>query len=236
MAQQTADKIKDLIPPGILNKDSRLILANAIYFKAAWLNPFSEKNTAAEKFFVSSDKTVQAPIMHTSVRTNFLKADGFSALELPYVDRGLSMVLFLPEKVDGLPEFEKTFTADNLKTWLSKMNDHQVKVSLPKFKVTGQFNLNDALQSLGMRDAFSDKADFNGMSSHDKLSISAVVHKAFIDLNEAGTEAAASTAVLIGRTSLPKAGIFQADHPFAYIIKDNNTGAILFMGRVVNPT
>ncbi len=236
VSQQTADKIKDLIQPGVLNKNSRLVLANAIYFKAAWMSPFNIKNTATEKFFVTADKTVQTPIMHTSVRTNFLKTEGFSALELPYEDRKQSIVLFLPEKVDGLAELEKKFTADNLSAWLSKMSDHQVKVALPKFKVTGQFNLNQVLQSLGVRDAFSDKADFSGMASHDKLSISAVVHKAFIDLNEAGTEAAASTAVLIGRTSLPQAGTFQADHPFAYVIKDNSTGAILFMGRVANPT
>jgi serpin B len=236
VAKQTRDKIKDLIQPGILSTDSRLVLANAIYFKAAWLRPFDAKRTASEKFFVSADRAVLAPTMNENLRTRFFKGDSFSVLELPYQDRRLSMVVFLPEKRDGLAEFEKSFSAANLRMWLAKLSDTQVQVSLPKFKLTAEFQLKDTLLALGMRAAFSSKADFTGMSSHGKLAISAVIHKAFIDVNEAGTEAAAATAVAIALASVPQQpATFRADHPFVYLIKDNRTGSVLFLGRVVDP-
>jgi serpin B len=234
-AKQTNDKIKDLIQPGILNTDSRLVLANAIYFKAAWMNPFDVKRTAAAKFFATPDRAVPVPTMNASLHTRFFKGESFSALELPYAGRELSMILFLPHKVDGLADFEKQLSAAKLLAWLAKLADHQVQVSLPKFKLTATFQLNEVLEDLGMSDAFSAKADFSGMSSRDKLFISAVVHKAFIDVNEAGTEAAAATAVGIAKESVPQPAVFRADHPFVYLIKDNRTGALLFLGRVVDP-
>jgi serpin B len=233
--KQTNDKIKDLIKPGVLSADSRLVLANAIYFKAAWLRPFDVERTTQENFFLSPDKSVKVPIMHASIRTGYFKTDLLSGLELAYEDRQLSMVLFLPQKRDGLADLEKQFTAANIKKWLAKLSDHQVDVALPKFKLTSEFQLNTALIALGMKDAFTPKANFSGMSTRDKLLISAVVHKAFVDVNEAGTEAAAATGIAIGLTSVPQPAIFRADHPFVYLIKDNRTGAILFMGRLVNP-
>jgi serpin B len=234
--RQTDDKIQDLIKPGILTVDTRLVLANAIYFKAAWQRPFDINRTAAEKFFVPPDNTVKVPTMHANVRANFFKTDSFSVLELPYEDRQLSMVLFLPQEVGGLADFEKQLNIANLQKWLAELTDHEVTVALPKFKLTCEFQLNEVLKTLGMRDAFNPRrADFSGMTTRDGLFISAVVHKAFIDLNEAGTEAAAATAGVIALRSLPSPGTFRADHPFVYLIKDNRTGAILFLGRVVNP-
>jgi serpin B len=235
--KQTNDKIKNLIKPGILGPDSRLVLANAIYFKAAWMEPFEVKLTADEKFFVAPNSAVKAPTMHANLRAGLFKTDSFRALELPYEGRELSLVLFLPNKVDGLADFEKQLNAANLRKWLGKLTQQQVNLALPKFKLTAEFKLNEVLKALGMRDAFSDKADFSGMTTRAKLSISAVLHKAFIDLNEAGTEAAAATVVLLKELSAPQQPEdFRVDHPFVYLIKDNRTGAILFMGRVVNPT
>ncbi|MBI3410552.1 MAG: serpin family protein [Planctomycetes bacterium] len=234
--KQTQNKIKDLIQPGVLDAQTRLVLANAIYFKAAWMNPFAEKQTKPAPFY-APDTKVNVATMHGSIHTRFFKGDGFSALELPYEQNDLSMVLFLPEKNDGLAAFEKKMTAATLKEWLAKLSNHQVTVSLPKFKLSAEFQLNQALAALGMKDAFTDKADFSGMTSRDKLSISAVVHKAFIDVNEAGTEAAAATAVVMRLSSaIANSATFNADHPFVYLIRDNRTGSVLFMGRVVNPS
>jgi serpin B len=234
--KQTNDKIKDLIKPGVLSTDSRLVVANAIYFKAAWMRPFDSKKTADEKFFISADKTVQAPTMHADLRAGFLKTDTFSALELPYDGRQLSMILFLPQKIDGLADVEKQLASARLQDWLAKLANHQVNVALPKFKLTSEFQLNKVLEALDMREAMSAKADFSGMTTRDKLAISAVVHKAFVDVNEAGTEAAAATGIAIGLTSVPQPAVFRADHQFMYLIKENRTGTILFMGRVVNPS
>jgi serpin B len=233
--KQTNDKIKDLIQPGVIGADARLVLANAIYFKAAWNTPFYVKATSDDDFFTAPGQSVKTPTMHTSDRAGYWSSDALSVLDLPYENRQLSMVILLPGKIDGLAVLEKNLTAANLKTWLETLSAHQVRISLPKFKQTAQFQLNKALGDMGMTDAFSKQADFSGMSSHDNLAISAVVHKAFVDVNEAGTEAAAATAVGIRVTSAPvtKVVTFKADHPFIYVIRDNRTGALLFMGRVV---
>ncbi len=234
---QTRDKIKELLKPGLLTEDTRLVLTNAIYFKAAWLHSFNVKSTIKGDFHVSADKKVTVPLMRGSNRTNYFKGDGFEALELPYEQHDLSMLVFLPAKGTELAEFEKRLTAVNLKAWQGKMRDHMVDVTLPKFKVTAEFMLKDVLTRLGMPLAFDRRrADFSGMTSRERLFISHVVHKAFVDVNEAGTEAAASTAVLVELTSMPKPATFRADHPFVFLLRDNRTGSILFAGRVVNPS
>jgi serine protease inhibitor len=232
----TNDKIKDLIKPGILSVDTRLVLTNAIYFKAAWLRPFSPKATKPGEFTTSAGKKVKVPMMHAKLRTNYFNDGGVLGVELPYENHELSMIALMPKKAGGLADLEKELTNIQLKKWLSKLSDHQVQVSLPRFKVTAEFHLNDVLKQLGMKDAFErSRADFSGMTTRDKLFISHVVHKAFVDVNEAGTEAAASTAVVMDRTSLPPPGVFNADHPFIFLIRDAKTGSILFMGRVADP-
>jgi len=234
--KQTQDKIKDLLKPGILNNLTRLVLTNAIYFKAAWIEPFDPKNTKPGDFLAGGVKKTQVPMMRHSQRTRFMETDDFSALELPYEQHELSMMVRLPKKSDGLAALEKTLTDEQLQKCLAKLSDRQVDIQLPKFKTTAEFRLDQVLQEMGMRDAFDDtKADFTGLSSMKGLSITAVVHKAFIDVNEAGTEAAAATAVVIGLRSLPQPATFHADHPFIYLIRDNQTGSVLFAGRVVNP-
>jgi serpin B len=232
--EQTQNKIKELLRPGVLTVDTRLVLTNAVYFKAAWMRPFSPKQTRKGDFHVSADKKVTVPLMHDSPRTNYADAGTVELLELPYEGHDLSMIVLLPKA--ALPPLEKQLTEANLSAWLRKLDGYRVEVTLPRFKVTAEFMLRDALSRLGMPLAFDmHKADFSGMTSRERLPISHVVHKAFIDVNEAGTEAAASTAVVMDPRSLPPPATFRADRPFLYLIRDNRTGSILFLGRVVNP-
>jgi serpin B len=234
--EQTRNKIKELIKPGILTVDTRLVLTNAISFKAAWLQPFSKKSTATGDFHVSADKKVKVPLMHGGVRTSYFKGDGFEALNLPYESNYLSMVIFLP-KAGGLADFEKRLTAANVRGWLRKLSPHKVAVTLPKFKVTAEFMLNDVLSRMGMPLAFdARKADFSGMTTRHKLYISHVIHKTFVDVNEKGTEAVGSTAVAVSLGGKPPPATFRADRPFVFLIRDNRTGTILFTGRLVDPS
>lgn len=235
--EQTKDKINEIIKPDVLTKDMRLVLTNAIYFKAAWLRPFSPEQTKDGDFTLADGTKVKAKLMRGTNRTRYFKGEGFEALELPYENYNLSMIVLLPKKADGLPAFEKRLTADNLTEWFSKLTDRVVDVTLPKFKLTSEFKLNDVLSQMGMPIAFDRaKADFSGMTTRARLFISYVVHKAFVDVNETGTEAAASTAVLMELVSAPRPATFRADQPFVYLIRDNSAGSILFVGRVMNPS
>jgi serpin B len=235
--EQTQDKIKELIQRGMLTSDTRLVLTNAIYFKAAWIRPFEPKQTKDGDFALADGKKVPAKLMRGHNRTNYFKGDTFAALELPYEKHDLSMIVLLPNEADGLPALEKRLTTANLTQWLGKLSDHQVDVTLPKFKLTSEFLLEDVLSKMGMPIAFDGrKADFSGMTTQERLFISHVIHKAFVDVNEAGTEAAAATAVLMERLSAPPPATFRADHPFVYLIRDRRTGSILFLGRVTNPS
>ncbi|HYT88443.1 MAG TPA: serpin family protein [Gemmataceae bacterium] len=234
--KQTKNKIKDLLQPGVLDDYTRLVLTNAIYFKAAWMHPFDPKRTVKGDFHVTADKKVTVPLMRGKHRTNYTNTGTIEALELPYEQYDLSMIVLLPKKGNSLADLEKDLTEANVAAWVRKLSDHEVDITLPKFTVTAEFSLKHALSRLGMPIAFDrQKADFSGIATREKLHISAVVHKAFVDVNELGTEAAAATAVAVGTLSLPQPATFRADRPFAYLIRDNRTGSILFMGRVVNP-
>ena len=231
--KETKDKIKELVPPGVLDGLTRLVLTNAIYFKGKWALQFKVKATRDAPFTLLDGKKVQVPMMHQSKEFGYMETEGFQALELPYVREELSMIVFLPKKVDGLAELEKSFTADDLAKWLDELHKLKVYVLLPRFKMTSEFRLDKVLKAMGMTDAFG-AADFSGMDGKEGLFISAVLHKAFVDVNEEGTEAAAATAVPEAM-ELVELLVFRADHPFLFLIRDNRTGSILFMGRLVNP-
>ncbi len=246
--KQTKDKIKNLLKPGVLDSLTRLVLTNAIYFKGDWVKQFDKKLTKKENFSVTPGKKVKVSMMamkpsgRKELKLNYGETDDAQVLELPYKGDKVSMVILLPKKVDGLSALEKSLSADTLRNCISKLHKRKLAaVYLPKFKMTCEFKLGEALQYLGMRDAFVfGKADFSGMngvtSGLERLYITAVVHKAFVDVNEEGTEAAAATAVVMGRGGRPKPPPeFRADHPFLFLIRDKATGSILFMGRVVNP-
>ncbi len=238
--QQTDDKIQNLLAPGILNADTRLVLTNAIYFKARWMHEFGKAATADAPFHISDSEQVAVPTMHQSHRLRYGAADGLQLLELPYaLDGNLSMLFLLPKRIDGLNDLEKRLTNENLQKWLKGLQSRLVKVHLPKFKMTSEFDLGAGLASLGMSLAFSTKADFSRMSTEEPLFISAVIHKAFVDVNEEGTEAAAATAIAMrAGAALPRPEEpveFRADHPFVLLIRDHRTQSILFLGRLVNP-
>jgi serpin B len=232
--KQTEKKVKDLLQPGILNGDARLVLTNAVYFNAAWERPFDKKLTRGQSFSVTPDLKVQVPMMNQNGPFRYLADEELQVLELAYKGKELSLLVLLPQKVDGLPELEKRLTTANLKKWLAGLREGQVWVSLPKFECTSAFQLNQVLKDMGMPLAFRPGgADFSGMNGNRKLYIQAAVHKAFVTVNEVGTEAAAATAVVVGQPSAPP--IFRADHPFLFLIRDNRSGSVLFLGRLADP-
>lgn len=242
--KQTNDKIQNLLGPGTVTPLTRLVLTNAIYFKAAWANQFNKNATENEDFHLSAGKTIQAPTMHNSGSYYYLKGPSFQALLLPYEKDEISMLILLPDDVEGLPALEHSLSAGNLQNWMTSVSyEHEVIVSLPRFKITQEFELSSTLEKLGMKAAFDpNAADFSAMTGDRSLDISAAIHKAYIDLDENGTEAAAATAVMMEMamaarpmTPPPPPIIFTADHPFLFLIQDNASGAILFMGRVTNP-
>jgi len=235
--KQTKDKIKDLIPPGVLDSMTRLVLTNAIYFKGNWARQFKESRTKDAPFTLADGNEIQAPMMNQTGQFGYMETETFQALELPYVDDELSMIILLPKAHDGLGELEKTLTAENLSQWLTKLFRREVIVSIPKFKATSQFSLASVLASMGMKDAFTQDADFSGMDGKKDLFISAVIHKAYVDVNEEGTEAAAATGVTMKLTSMgpTETPVFRADHPFLFLIRDNHSASILFIGRLMNP-
>jgi serpin B len=236
--KQTADKIDDLIPPGMLGADTRLVLANAIYFRGNWARQFEKSATQDQPFHASPDRTVVVPLMFGKLRVGYAAhADGaLKVVELPYEGDDLSMLVLLPDATDGLATLEARLTTDTVRGWTSDLARREVLVYLPRFSVESRFALAPTLGAMGMPLAFSDRADFSGMDGRRDLFVSAVVHKARVDVDEQGTEAAAATGVVMGLTAVrEEPPVFRADHPFVFAIRHNPTGAILFLGRVVDP-
>ena len=236
--QKTRDKIKELIKPGVVDAMTRLVLTNAIYFKGNWARQFKKDRTREAPFTLASGGKVDAPMMNQMGEFRYMEAEDFQALELPYIDNELSMIILLPKETDALPEFEKKLKLEDFSQWLDRLHRREVIVSVPKFKTTSQFSLASVLKSMGMGDAFSARAaDFLGITGSRDLFISAVIHKAYVDVNEEGTEAAAATGVTMRLTSAgpSQTPVFRADHPFLFLIRDNRSGSILFVGRLTNP-
>jgi serpin B len=240
--QKTENKIRDLLQPGALKPATRLVLTNAIYFKGDWQTQFDKAQTKTEDFHLSPTHTLKAPLMHREGAFNYFNGGTFQVLEIPYKSNELSMIVLLPNDVSGLSALEQSLTATNAQQWLRQLGSvSKVIVTMPKFKTTQQFELGSTLAAMGMPLAFAGGADFSAMTGKRDLAISAVIHKAYIDVNEEGTEAAAATAVTMralamrapDRTPPP---VFRADHPFVFLIRDHRSNAILFMGRMADPT
>jgi serpin B len=236
-AAKTHDKILDLIPTGVLSPATILTLTSAIYFKGTWADQFNKQATRDEPFHVSASESRQAPTMHRTGSYRYAGTDDCQVLKLPYLGYALSMIILLPSKSDGLPALEQGLTSAKLSSLTASMMEQRVIVSLPKFKLTQSMELASTLASMGMTDAFSGHADFSGMSHDPGIAISNVIHKAYVNVNEAGTEAAAATAVvMVGAVMMPQKPVtFRADHPFLFLIQDEASGAILFIGRVATP-
>jgi serpin B len=236
--EQTKGKIRDLLKPEHIDSQTLLVLTNAIYFKALWAIPFSKSNTAPGDFHVSAAETVRAELMNLSDRFRYFEEAAAQVLELPYQGQSLAMDIFLPKAKNSLSQLEASLNPRKLEAWLSKLAPRRVQVSLPRFKLTAEADLKGTLSALGMPIAFElGKADFSGMTGTRDFAISAVVHKAFIEVEEKGTEAAAATGVVMTRTAaMPMPPVlFRADHPFFFLIRDSRTGNILFMGRLTKP-
>jgi serpin B len=234
--EQTEGKIEDLIPQGGIGALTRLVLTNAIYFNAAWANPFEEAATREEAFTLLDGREVSVPMMRQSESLGYAAGDGYQAVELPYDGREMSMVIVVPEEGE-FEAFEDSLDAGQVEGIIGQLSRRQVALKMPRFEFDARFSLKEALTALGMPQAFSDAADFSGVTGKKDLLISDVFHKAFVSVDEAGTEAAAATAVVMKLTSAaPDSVEVNVDRPFLFLIRDIETGAILFVGRVVDPS
>ncbi len=236
---QTNDKIKDLIPAGVLSNLTKLVLTNAIYFKGTWQLQFDKKDTKEQDFNIASDKTVKAQMMSLKgedAKFNYAENSDLQILELPYDSKDLSMLVLLPK--NNISSVDAYLTPEKFLELKAGLTEKQVNVYFPKFKIETKYSMKGDLSNMGMPVAFSDQADFSGMDGKQDLRISEVIHQAFVEVNEEGTEAAAATAVIMElKSAFPSDQLeFIADHPFIFLIQDNATGNILFLGRVSNPS
>ncbi len=239
---RTRERIRDLIPEGIIDDETRLVLTNAIYFLGDWKHPFNENATRPASFHLSDEDTTEVPMMHQTERLRYMEDEHVQMLELPYRGEALSMLVMLPTRQNDGPAEANAALQDRLNpealaAWTDALRRQRVDVKLPRFSFTSDLRLDDALQAMGMEDAFVfRRADFTGIASVEELFIEAVLHKAFVKVDEEGTEAAAATAVVIAeRVAAADPIAFHADRPFMFLIQHNDTGEILFMGGVNEP-
>ncbi|MDP2873406.1 MAG: serpin family protein [Bacillota bacterium] len=236
VSKQTEGRIKDLIAKGMIDRLTRLVLTNAIYFNAAWQFPFDKDATADGSWHLLDGGKATVPMMSLTENLGYASGDGYQAVELPYDGGELSMVVLLPDS-GRFDEFEGRLDAALLGEILEQTGSERLSLTMPKFKFESEFGLGDTLAQMGMPIAFSGAADFSAMTGVRDLYISEVVHKAFVAVDEAGTEAAAATAVIMRLTAMPaEPRVVSIDRPFVFLIRDIETGAVLFVGRVLNPS
>jgi serpin B len=236
--ERTKGRIKDLLRAGSLNAQTRLVLASAIYFYGTWQAPFVTSKTKPAPFTLPGAATAQAAFMNQTSRFGYAETPSAQLLEIRYAGTGFAFDILLPKTAMGLPEVERSLTKDTLTGWLGNLAARNVQLSLPRFRVESEFSLGKTLAAMGMPIAFSNQADFSGISGKRGLMISEVVHKAFVEVSERGTEAAAASGVvMLGATARApeQPVVFRADHPFIFLIRDTRTRAILFIGRLTDP-
>ena len=235
VSDQTEGRIEDLIPQGAIDALTRLVLTNAIYFNAAWEYPFDEKVTADGPFYLLDGGQIIVPMMRQTESFGYTEGEEYQAVELLYDGGELSMVILLPE-ASQFEAFEEGLQTQQVCDIISGLQLTEVALTMPQFEFDSEFSLKDTLAEMGMPIAFSGDADFSGMTGNRELAISDVVHKAFVAVDEAGTEAAAATAVIMKLTAVPEPPVeVTIDRPFIFLIRDIETGSILFVGRVLNP-
>lgn len=235
VSEKTKDKINDLLPENTVNSATRLVLVNAIYFKGDWLTPFDADNTTDSTFNLLDGTQIQIPTMGQEMNIPYASGDGFQIVELPYVGDTAAMDIIVPD-AGRFEEIESTLSYDELKNIFGKMSQTNLMLRMPKFKVESSFQMAETLKEMGMPAAFdASTADFSGMTGNNDLFIGNVIHKAFAAVDEKGTEAAAATAVImLERAAVQKTSVI-IDRPFIFLIRDLESGQILFMGRVLNP-
>ncbi len=240
VAEETEGKILDLFPPGTIDARTRLVLTNAIYFNASWLWPFPPEDTVERPFHPLNGGTVEVPMMTDNYHYKevyYAQGDGFQVVEIPYSTWELSMTAILPDE-GGFEDLEASLTAEILDQVVEELEERDITLTMPKFEFESEFMLGQTLAKMGMADAFGGAADFSGISNSADLWISAVIHKAFVSVNEEGTEAAAATgAAMLTSAPLEKEPVtVTLDRPFIFLIRDEPTGTILFLGRVMDPS
>ncbi|HEX3800410.1 MAG TPA: serpin family protein [Verrucomicrobiae bacterium] len=246
VSEKTSGKITDLLQPGVVNAATRLVLVNAIYLKGSWVHSFKKSATVDGPFSVSDTQKATAHFMHQDSSFEYAENEDCQLLEMPYGDSKtgiggnnlLAMDILLPRKADGLKKLESSLTEPALIALVGKARPQKINVTFPKFTTTAQISLGQTLAAMGMPLAFSNEADFSGMDGERDLYISAIVHKAYVKVDESGTEAAAATGTVMALTSVMRqpSPVFRADHPFIFLIRDTQSGAILFLGRITDPT
>ncbi len=235
VSEQTEGRIKDLIPEGAITPLTRLVLTNAVYFNAAWREKFEESATQNGQFHLVNGTEVTVPMMRKTDSFGYVKSGNAVGVELPYDGNELSMVI-LTNTTGTFADFEKGLTFSRVDELINSIQYSEVRLTMPKFEFESKFGLKQTLQGMGMVLPFQDSADFTGISTQSDLHIDDVIHKAFVSVDEAGTEAAAATAVIVGTTSMPvEQAVVTLDQPFVFLIRDIQTGAIIFIGRVMNP-
>jgi len=232
VSDATDGRIEDLMKPGTITPLTRLVLANAIYFKGTWELQFDEAQTKDAPFYRLDGSQVKVPMMRMQECFSYAAGRDFQAIELPYIGDALSMVILLPGE-GTFEDFEADLSIERLDAILAQMYSQKVQLAMPRFELTSEYSLSDTLARLGMPNAFTGAADFSGMDGTRDLFIGHVAHKAYVSVNEEGTEAAAATGVSM-TYSLPS--VMTIDRPFIFLIRDIETGTILFMGRVMDPS
>jgi serpin B len=234
---QTEDRIQDLLPTGSVDALTRLVLVNAVYFNAAWAQPFGEEYTYDATFFRPDGGSVTVPMMHQEDSFPYARGDGWQAIELPYEGEDLGMLILVPDR-GRFAEIEGHLDAAGLTALVGALADREVRLSLPRWTLAGTtFSLKEALSELGMASAFTPEADFSAITGARDLWIDDVLHQAFVKVDESGTEAAAATAVPLTLAAAPgDTVVLDVDRPFLYLIRDRPTGAVLFLGRVMDPS
>ncbi len=235
--EQTENRIEDLLPPNSITGDTRLVLTNAIYFNASWLTPFEEEATRDDEFTTLAGSTVTVPMMQMTESFRASVSETLSAIEIPYSGEELSMLVLMPA-AGSFADFEAGLSAASLDSILASLETQSIALSMPRWELDGDtLSLLQQLKTLGMQQAFSNTADFSGIFCEGAPLISDVLHQAFVKVNEAGTEAAAATAVVFTDSAAPPAPLaISLDQPYLYLIRDHATGAVLFMGRVTDPS
>jgi serpin B len=235
VSEQTEERIKDLIPQGSIDAMTRLVLTNAIYFNAAWQHTFDENATGNADFYLLDGSKVTVEMMRQTDGFNYMEGDSYQAIELPYDGGELSMLILFPDE-NAFMSFESALDSDLVSETISELRNTEIALSMPKYEFESSFGLVKTLAEMGMPVAFGSEADFSGMTGNRELYIGDVIHKAFVSVDESGTEAAAATAVIMEMTAMPLPPLeLKLDRPFIFMIRDRATDSILFVGRVSDP-
>ena len=236
--QHTNGKIPELFSSGSLTNETRLVMSTAVYFNGKWQSAFRVAETRPAPFHLPGGASAETKFMNQTGKFGYRETAQMQILEMKYAGGTLAFDIVLPKSADGLPTLEKSLNGAVVAEWLSSLAPRTVEVALPKFRSESEFSLRDVLAQLGMRDAFQRSADFSGIDDRRDLFLSVVRHKAFVDVSEEGTEAAAATGIgvsLVSAVVSPARVSFRADHPFLFFIRDTRTGLLLFAGRLFNP-